>query len=192
MRSLSLLARLVPLAALATAAACGGDGGTTPDPKLTLSQVSGVYNVCSLKFQPNQTALPTANLLATVVNPAPPAPKQAPSLTVSSQAAGYQLLYTRRSDNFTQDLRSPLSLGTEDIVLTVPDETTSDVRNELLLPAQLRLRFTASPRTLTALPDFFYTVRRSDYARAAGISEEGLADRITGLLSATFSTGSCA
>lgn len=192
MRPLSLLARLVPLAALATAGACGGDGGTTPDPRLTLGQVAGVYNVCSFKFQPNQTALPTANLMATVINPAPPAPKQAPSLTLSSQAAGYQLLYTRRSDNFTQDLRSPLLLGTEDILLTVPDEATSEVRNELLLPPQLRLRFTDSPRTLTAVPDFFYTVRRADYARAAGISEEGLAERITGLISATFTTGGCA
>ncbi len=191
MRSLTLLARVVPLAALATAAACGGDGGTTPDPLLTPAQVGGVYSVCSLKFQPNQAALPTANLLATVIDPAPPAPKQPPSLTLSSQVGGYQLLYTRRSDSFTQDLRNVAALGTEDIVLSVPDEATSDVRNELLLPAQLRLRFTANPRTLTATPDFFYTVRRADYARAAGITEEGLAERITGVLAATFTVGGC-
>jgi hypothetical protein len=154
--------------------------------------VAGVYSVCSLKFQPNQSALPTANLLATVINPSPPAPKQAPSLTLSGTVGGYQLLYTRRGDNFTQDLRNPASLGTEDIVLAIPDETTSEVRNELLLPAQLRLRFSENPRTLTAVPDFFYTVRRADYARAAGISEEGLADRITGLLAATFTVGGCA
>lgn len=192
MRSLSLLARVVPLAALATAAACGGDGGTTPDPKLTPAQVAGVYNVCSLKFQPSQTALPVANLLATVINPNPPAPKQAPSLTLSGTAAGYQLLYTRRSDNFTQDLRNPVSLGTDEILLSVPDESTSAVRGELLLPAQLQLRFTDNPRTLTAVSEFLYTVRRADYARAAGISEDGLAERITGLVSAVFTVGSCA
>ncbi|HYH79750.1 MAG TPA: hypothetical protein VEX86_08125 [Longimicrobium sp.] len=191
MRPLSLLARLVPLAAAASVAACSG-GGTPPEPRLTPAQVAGVYNVCSLQFQPTQAALPAANLLATVINPSPPAPKQAPSLTLSGSVAGYQLLYTRRSDNFTQDLRNPLALGTEDIVLSVPDEAASEARSELLLPGQFRLRFSDNPRTLTARPEFFYTVTRANYARAAGISEDGLAERITGVISGVFTVGSCA
>jgi hypothetical protein len=36
-----------------------------------------------------------------------------------------------------------------------------------------------------------YTVRRSDYAKAAGITEEGLQDRISGTLEGTFAVGAC-
>jgi len=36
-----------------------------------------------------------------------------------------------------------------------------------------------------------YTVRRADYARAAGITEEGLASTISGQLTVTFATGAC-
>jgi hypothetical protein len=190
MRSQSVLVRAVPLLAAALAAACGGDGGTNPS-RLTPQEVQGVYNVCSLRFQPANGALPAADLLATVINPAPPAPKTAPSLTLSGQEASYQLLYTRRSDSFTQDLRGGVSFGGSAVFATLPDEGASEVRRELLLPSQLQLEFTESPRRLATAAGFAYSVRRSDYAHAAGISEEGLQDRISGSLSGTFSAGAC-
>ena len=191
MRSQSLLARVVPLAAILAVPACDGGGGTTDPPRLTPGDVQGVYNVCALKFVPAQTALPQANLLATIVATNPPAPKQPPSLTLSGSAAGYQFLYTRKSDNFTQDLRGTAALGVDEIVLSVPDETTTEVRRELLLPGQMLLHFSRSPNQLTATGDVLYSVRRADYARAAGISEEGLQDRINGTVTGLFTTGAC-
>lgn len=191
MRSQSLLARVVPLAAVLTAAACDGGGGTTNPPRLTPSDVQGVYSLCSLKFVPVQTALPQANLLASIVALNPPAPKQPPSLTLSSQSASYQLLYTRKSDSFTQDLRGTVALGVDEIILSVPDEESTEVRRELLLPGQLLLHFVRNPKQLTAVGDVSYSVRRTDYARAAGISEEGLQDRINGTVTAVLATGAC-
>lgn len=191
MRPQSLLARVFPLAALAVAAACDSDGGTNPRPRLTPADVQGVYNICSLRFTPVQNALPSANLLQFVVNPSPPAPKQPPSLTLSGQTATYQLLYTRRSDNFTQDLRSNVALGVDELILSVPDEASSEVRREMLLPGQMLLHFSDNPRQLTAVGELGYNVRRADYARAAGITEEGLQDRIAGSLTGVFAVGNC-
>jgi hypothetical protein len=187
----SLLARVLPLAAIAVAAACDGGGGTTTPPRLTPADVQGVYNLCSLRFTPVQNALPAANLLQFVVHPSPPAPKQPPSLTLSGQSASYQLLYTRRSDAFTQDLRGTVGLGVDEIVLSIPDESTSETRRELLLPGQLLLSFSDNPRRLTSVGVTGYNVRREDYARAAGITQEGLQDRIAGSLTGVFAVGAC-
>jgi len=189
-RPLSVLARAVPLLAAAVVIPACSDGGTNVQ-RLTPSQVQGVYNVCTLRFAPSQGALPTADILATVVNTTPPAPKQPPSLTLSGQAYQYQLVYTRRSDNFLQQLNGSVDLGQTNVVTDFPDESQSDIVRELLLPEALTLTFTDSPRRLTAASGFTYDVRRSDYARAAGISETNLADRINGTLTATFATGAC-
>ncbi|HET7464210.1 MAG TPA: hypothetical protein VFJ82_23335 [Longimicrobium sp.] len=192
MRSQSLLARVVPLAAAALlTAACDGGGGISNPPRLTPADVQGVYSFCSLKFVPAQTALPQANLLASIVALNPPAPKQPPSLTLSGQSASYQLLYTRKTDSFTQDLRGTVALGVDEIILSVPDEATTEVRRELLLPAQLLLHFGRSPNQLAVTGDILYSVRRADYAHAAGISEEGLQDRINGSLTGLLTTGAC-
>jgi hypothetical protein len=181
--------RILSLCALAALAACDGDG--TGSQGLTPGQVQGVYSVCTLRFTPTQTAFPTANLLATVVNPTPPAPKQPPSLTLSGQANAYQLIYTRRSDNFLQQLNGSVDLRQSEVVADFPDESDSEVVRELLLPPAVAFTFADSPKRLTSAGSLTYSVRRSDYARAAGISEEGLQERISGHLDATFTTGAC-
>jgi hypothetical protein len=185
----SALARVLALCAAAVLPGCS-DGGTN-EQRLTPGDVGGVYSVCSLRFTPSQTAFPVADLLAMVVNPTPPAPKQPPSLTLSGQAYGYQLIYTRRSDNFLQQLNGGVSLHQSEVSIDLPDEGDSEVVRELLLPPVLALTFVGNPRRLSTSGSLTYTVRRSDYARAAGISEEGLQDRISGQLNATFTTGSC-
>ena len=186
-RPLARLALLLPLAAVIPACSDGSTGGQ----RLTPAQVQGVYSVCSLKFTPTQTAFPVADLLATVVNTTPPAPKQPPSLTLSGQVNQYQLIYTRRSDNFLQQLTGAVNLHASDLAIDFPDENQSEVVRELLLPSTLAFNFSDNPRRLSSAGSLVYSVRRSDYARAAGISETGLADRISGSLTATFTTGTC-
>ncbi|MFL5385969.1 MAG: hypothetical protein ACJ8GN_25920 [Longimicrobiaceae bacterium] len=186
-RPLARLALAVPLIAALPACGDGGTGGQ----RLTPAQVQGVYSVCSLQFAPTQTAFPVANLLATVVNPTPPAPKQPPSLTLSGQSNAYQLIYTRRSDNFLQQLTGGVDLRPSEVAIDFPDEDDSEVVRELLLPSVLAFNFSDNPRRLSSAGSLVYSVRRSDYARAAGITEQGLADRISGSLNATFTTGTC-
>lgn len=186
---MNIRSRLFLLCAAAALAACNGDG--TSSQRLTPGQVQGVYSVCTLRFTPSQTAFPVADLLATVVNPTPPAPKQPPSLTLSGQAYQYQLVYTRRSDNFLQLMEGSLDLRQSEVAVDFPEESQSEVVRELLLPPALAFTFSDGPRRLTSAGSLTYSVRRSDYARAAGISETGLADRISGQLNATFSTGTC-
>jgi hypothetical protein len=182
-------ARALALCLVAVLPACS-DGGTNQQ-RLTPGEVQGVYNVCSLRFTPSQTAFPVADLLAKVVNPAPPAPKQPPSLTLSGEAYAYQLIYTRRSDNFLQQLLGGVTLRQSEVAIDFPDEDDSEVVRELLLPPALAFTFADNPRRLNSAGSLTYSVRRSDYARAAGISEQGLQDRISGQLNATFTTGAC-
>ena len=189
LRPPSALARTLALCAAAALPACG-DGGTNQQ-RLTPGDVQGVYSVCSLRFTPSQSAFPVADLLATVVNPSPPAPKQPPSLTLSGQAYAYQLVYTRRSDNFLQLLDGDVELRESAVAVDFPDEDDSEVVRELLLPPELAFNFADNPRRLSSAGSLTYSVRRSDYARAAGISEEGLQERISGHLDATFTTGAC-
>ena len=189
-RPWSSFARTLPLAASALAlAACGGDGGTDGQ-VLTPSQVAGVYNVCELRFTPTQTALPAADIRAAVMNPAPPAPRPAPSVSLGT--GEYDLVYTRRSDNFLQLVRGGVSysVGRVGLRFYSGDEPT-EAAAELLFPATMTLQYNAAGQRLTSLPGAEYTVRRADYARAAGINETGLQQRIGGQLSATFSQGAC-
>ena len=190
MRPLNVLARTLPLALAGLLAGCGGPDAIEP-PSLTPAQVQGVYAVCSLRFSPDQTALPTADVLQTVVNTAPPAPKQPPSLTLSGQTAEYQLVYTRKSDNFLQQLSGHVSFSPTTVFLDFPDAAQSETVRELLLPATLMLDFNGASRRLTALPLGSYGVRRADYAKAAGITETGLQPTLTGQMAATFSASGC-
>lgn len=190
MRPLNVLARTLPLCLAAVAAGCGGDGGTGFQ-TLRPEDVQGVYAVCTLRFSPDQTALPTADVLQSVINPNPPAPKQPPSLTLSGQAAQYQLVYTRKSDNFLQQLSGGVGFGAQSVFLTFPSAADDETVRELLLPPELALDYSPGSRRLTSFPLSSYAVRRADYARAAGITETGLQPTITGQLTATFSAGGC-
>jgi hypothetical protein len=192
MHALRSRATLLALAALPALAACDGGGGTDPA-RLTPGEVGAVYSICTLRFAPSNAALPVADVLASgVANPAP-AGKPSPTVTLSPNAPQYEVAYTRKSDSFLQLLRGSVDLHATSVSLSFPTSGSgSDVSRELLLPAVLDLQFAASPRMLSASPaTTTYGVRRSDYAKAAGISEEGLQDQIFGTLTARFQAGGC-
>lgn len=170
-------------------AACDGGGGTGGS-RLNPADVAGVYQVCDLAFTPSNAILPAAELLRAVVDTTPPAGRPEPTLALASSGA-YDLVYTRQSDNFLQQLRGTVSYGQETIALELSSGT---IPAELLLPRVLTLRFngTGGQRlTAGAGDNFAYAVSRADYARAAGVSEEGLQNTINGSLRASLSTGGC-
>ncbi|HEX2205373.1 MAG TPA: hypothetical protein VHG91_18835 [Longimicrobium sp.] len=177
-------------AALLVLAACDGGGGGTGSDRLTSAETQGVYQVCALRFVPTQQLLPAADLLQRVIQTAPPQGKPTPTLTLSGNAPQFELVYTRRSDNFLQQYRGTLGY-TENAVTVGFGSSTGTIARELLLPGSVTLAFTATPRRLSTTGSAVYSVSRADYARASGASEENLAERINGRLVASFSVGAC-
>ena len=171
---------LLPLFALLTA--CGD--GTGPE-LLGPEDTSGVYQICALNFTPTQTALPQANVLANAINSTPPAGALPPTLRLSTEAPEYQIAYTLKN-NFTRLSQGTTRFGANTVTLELATGSAPIVVNELLLPNRLELNFQPTPKTLTVENTGPFPVRRADYARIAGISEEGLQDTIQGTLTARF------
>lgn len=173
-------------AALPLLAACGDDGAG-PD-RLAPGDVAGVYNVCTLRFTPTNSILPVADLLTTVVDTTPPAPTR-PEATIAFANGAYDLVYTRLSDTFLQQVRGDVAYGTNNVTLTLP---TNQATTELLLPRPLALDFTAgASKQLSAQTPFVHSVARADYARAIGSNGQGLAETIQGRMTVTLSTAAC-
>jgi hypothetical protein len=178
---------LVLLPAFALLAACDGDGGGTGSDPLRPEEVAGVYSLCTLRFQPSQTALPVADLLTTVVDTTPPAGR--PEATVALAPNGtYDLAYTAQQTSFLEQFRGSITYRQDAVVLSVPLQQQASI---LLLPRSLTLNYNAGARRFTSDTNFPHAVARAEYARAAGISEEGLQNSINGTTSAVFSAGAC-
>jgi hypothetical protein len=178
---------LVLLPAFALLAACDGDGGGTGSDPLRPEEVAGVYSLCTLRFQPSQTALPVADLLATVVDTTPPAGR--PEATIALAPNGtYDLAYTAQQTSFLEQFRGSIHYRQDAVVLSVPLQEQASI---LLLPRSLTLNYNAGARRLTSDTRVPHAVARAEYARAAGISEEGLQNSINGTTAAVFSAGAC-
>lgn len=177
---------LVP--ALALLAACDGGGGTRSDP-LTPQEVTGVYEMCSLRFQPSNAALPAANLLGSVIDTTPPANRPMPSVALANNGT-YDLAYTAQQTQFLEQIRGSIGYRENQISLTFPSGSSSAAA--LLLPRTLLLNYDATGHRFTGdAGGFAYPVARADYAAAAGISQEGLQSSINGTLQVTFDLDGC-
>lgn len=178
---------LVLLPALALLAACDGDNGNGSD-RLRPEEVAGVYNLCTLRFQPTNAALPAADLLATVVDTTPPAGR--PEATIALAANGtYDMAYTAQQTAFIEQVRGSIGYRENAITLTIP---TQQQATALLLPRPVLLTFNAGQGRLSGdASGVPHAVARYDYARAAGISEEGLQSTINGNTTVVFSAGAC-
>lgn len=178
---------LALLPALTLLAACNGDGGTGSN-RLDPAQVAGVYNVCTLRFQPGNPALPRADLLLTVVDTTPPAGR--PEATIALTASGtYELAYTAAGTAFIERVRGSIVYHETAIAISVPTDPEAAA---LLLPRPMLLFFNATAERLSGdASESPHTVARADYARAAGISEEGLQSTINGLTTMVVTKGAC-
>ncbi|HEX8212317.1 MAG TPA: hypothetical protein VF584_19230 [Longimicrobium sp.] len=187
----SSVVRLLALSTLFAAAACDGDG--TGGNRLTPVEVAGVYRVCTLRFVPDNSAFPAANLLERVVHVTPPAGKPEPTVTLSPEGA-FQLSYTRRSDAFTREIVGAIEYGADAVTLRFYNDADNPnaIAAELLLPQQTAFTYqAAAPRRLTTNSARSYSVTRRDYARAAGVEEAGFAATIPGRLEASLQEGTC-
>jgi hypothetical protein len=191
MRPLLPILRGLAVAALAPAAACGYDAAA-PDP-LAPADVQGTYLLCELRFTPSQRALPIADVLASVMDVHPPSPLPPPSITLSAAAPEFELVYTRRVDGALQRLRGDVEFGGRSVFLYPNSQAPTLIPFEALLPqGHLDLVFHAATGRLTAGDEVSaYSVRRHDYAAAAGMDESGLQDRIFGHVTATLARDGC-
>ena len=176
--------------ALAACTSTGTGGGDVLAP----AEVGGVYRVCALRFTPVQTALPAADLLASVIDTTSGPGHVGASLTLSGTAPAFELVYASLVSGTLRQVRGDVEFGGHSVFLFLTSQSPTIIQQEALLPpSHLDLVFDAAARRLTAGDEVgAYQVRRSDYARAAGITEEGLQDRILGHVTATFSEGPCA
>jgi hypothetical protein len=172
---------------LVLAGACSPYSTDLP-PALHAAQVQGTYRICMLRFTPVQRALPQADVLARVMDAVP-----VPTITLSGTTPEFELAYARRGETAVQRLRGDVEFGTSSVFLYPHSQTASLAALEALLPpAHLDLVFHPAARRLTAGSEVSaYWVRRQDYARAAGITAEGLQERISGHITAELAEAAC-
>jgi hypothetical protein len=182
-----------PSIVLAAIVAAGCTGyGTGPDERLTPAAVQGEYRLCTLRFTPSAGGLPPADLLATVIDPAPGTAGPPATLRLSGTSPSFELTYTRR-DGAVQHVAGDMEFGDGSVFLYLDSRVPTSIRTEALLPPfHLDLVFHAAGPRLTAGDEVGgYWVRTADYAHAAGVSAQGLQDRVFGHLTAAFAAGGC-
>jgi 5-enolpyruvylshikimate-3-phosphate synthase len=132
---------------------------------------SGGYRATSLEIEPDATAA-SYFLAAAAIN-------EGSKVTIDGLG--------KRS------LQGDVEFGDASVFLYLTSQSPTIIQQEALLPPyHLDLVYNGRTLELTAGDEVSaYYVRRSDYTSAAGISEEGLADRILGHVTATFSADAC-
>lgn len=165
-------------------AACGdGDGGTRPA-ALTRAEVADIYAVCALSFVPDGV-LPPVDIRSAAFELDNPQVSH-PRLGLEGTGT-FEMEYTPKGQNTDRELPGSFDTsGTDQVELRFANPTAVA---SILLPDRLVLRFQAGTKTLSTGANPQYTVPRSDYARLAGVSESGLAERIPGRLAARFAAG---
>ncbi len=172
---------LAPL--LSLVAACGDSTGPQ---RLTLSEVGGVYQICSLVFTPEGGLPPAVDLVAQSMEPSRPR-----ELRLGRTTPEFQLEYTLKGDVLRRDLRGSYETGTRTVTLTFTSSAAET--GALLLPSstgpnRLVLGFEGGSLQVSTPA---YEVRKVDYERLTGQSYPAVKERFNGTLTGRFSSGSC-
>lgn len=167
-------------------AACGDEprGPTGP----TGEEVAGIYSVCALTFDPEGDLLTEVDVLDRGIETDEDSGVRAPQLQVDASRQ-FQLLFTPEGQFVERNLSGTYTPAGTRVRLTFSAGTAQAA--SFLLPGTLELAFQATPKSLTTAATTVYDVARADYARLAGVSESGLADRIPGRLMAVFQSPGC-
>jgi len=177
---------VVPLL-LAGLAACGRS--STGSSLLTPEEVGGVYSICSLTFTPAGPGRPVLDLRAVMdTTPRPGLPL--PQVRLSSTRYEYVLEYVPPGDFLERQFRHTYRTGPRTVMLDFAEPQV--VMSALLLPPNLELSYSQSPRSLR-ITDLYreHRVPRADYQRLAGIEDPNLAEQVVGTLSGEFVSGGC-
>jgi hypothetical protein len=172
------------LVLLATVA-CDDDGGGPLGP--SPEAVAGIYAVCSLDFDPEGDLLTTVNIIERGFE-TEDQQIRAPQLQVDVSRQ-FQILFTPKGQFVERSLLGTYTPIATRVQLGFTGGTAQAA--SFLLPQSLEVAFQETPKSLTTAATAIYDVARADYARLAGVSESGLADRIPGRMLAVFQAGGC-
>jgi hypothetical protein len=173
----------VALALLAPAlAACGDATGSSG---LTPADVAGLYEICALKFIPDNPTQPAVDIRTRVFETTKPGVRS-PQLALDvDRRAG--ILFTLKDRNVPDELTGNFSLAGDRVVVSLP---ASEDPSSYLLPGSFSLDFQTTVPELSSDANS-YSVDRDDYARLSGTPETGLAAQIPGHLSMRAQTLQC-
>lgn len=180
---------------LALVTACGDSTG--PD-GLSPEEVSGAYFVCELVFTPANAVFNPVDIVATAMEASPSGSLlNPPNLRLDPEGVEFVLEYVPEGQVIAQDPGGDYRPRSETVRLEFSSSGAAQAA-DILLPGALVLDFSATPKMLSTPVDEDgapemqpYAVDSEDYAELAGISAEGLADEISGRLTARFQVDSC-
>jgi hypothetical protein len=184
------LRRLVPVLALASLVACDDDGGLLGGERLTPEDVSAIYEVCDLSFDPAGSTLPTVDIRAKAFET--DGTGTDPQIAIDREPKIFELTYVPDGQLTDRELRGTYELRSLTIV-ELRFNSSGVSPTPLLIPENrpLQFEFTESPQALTLGASVQYNVARNDYVALSGSDPAGLADQIPGVLVARFQRGGC-
>lgn len=165
-------------------AACDDDNGGPLGP--LPEDVAGLYQVCSLDFDPEGDLLTTVNIIERGIETEDP--HRPPQLQVDASRE-FQLVFTPKGQFVQRTITGAYTPVATRVQFGFTGGTVA--AGAFLFPQSLELAFQETPKSLTTAATAVYDVARADYARLAGVSESGLADRIPGRMMAVFQAGGC-
>lgn len=178
------------LVAVTMVAACGDDG-TGPSAGLRPEDVSSLYSVCALEFDPAGTVLPRVDIRDAAFEF--PGGLRNPVIGLDPDGARtVELNFVPKGQVNDREIHGNYNLRGEDVVEIRFSGSGVDPRS-LLLPTNvwLQFKFQDSPRRLALDASASYMVTRQAYVALSGEDPQNLPESISGTLRARFNSGGC-
>lgn len=178
------------LVAASVFAACGDDG-TGPSSGLRPEDVSSLYSVCSLEFDPAGTVLPSVDIRDAAFEF--PGGLRNPVIGLDPDGARtVELNFVPKGQVNDREIHGTYNLRGENSVEIRFSSSGVDPRSFLLpLNVWLDFNFQDSPRRLTLDASSSYLVSRQAYVALSGEEPQNLPESISGTLRASFNSVGC-